>query len=1185
MTEDTFSILVTQVSRALEPLGSAVASPAQASQFLATLGWDLPPGVSDIGLAGTDLTALMNAALTLARSTDAEWAEPTLIAGRVANVVLKLGQVTHAVTSVMDGLGSLAGLPADYLAKTQLDTELLPRLLDFLIVVFLERYYYLPYQLLKLAGIISVESVAADPVTYQTGHTRRTLRFDLLSALLTPHGSWAQQVYGWGTPQQDIPTLMQNIGDVLTALGASPVAGLLARPLEEAVAGHPVPEADTAPMPSLTLTLLQGIAPDTYRMGVILFEMRPSTPTASDAGLALMPFIYGSTELTLPLPTPSGLWSALIDAAVDLTGGVDLSWRPNTPVQAQTGVFSGAGGPLASGSVGLFLQYAGSSTDTTLFTLPGGTSFSLRGLKVGGGVRLVPGGGIDAFAELDLQGGKLTLSLGAADSFIGSLIPVDPLVVTAQLSMLYSQRNGLSLSGAAGLKTAIPIGAQVGPFRIDTLHVAASVSATGLAIEASLDGSGSLGPVIVSVQRIGTDLNLNFQNGNLGPVDFEFGFRPPDGVGLAIDAGPVSGGGFLSNDPATGRYAGALELRMESLALKAIGLLDTRLPDGSAGYSLIVIITAEFEAIQLGFGFTLTGVGGLAGINRTVVIDALRAGVRAHRLDNILFPPDPIGQAGQILSDMAAIFPPDSGNYVFGPMVKLGWGTPEVLTLELGLLLELPPPLRLIVLGRIALNLPDPDAPLVRIQMDSLGVVDFGTGQVAVDAVLFDSNIAGFALTGSMALRAAWLGQPGFALAIGGFNPGFTPPAQFPVLDRVTIALASGNNPRLRLSAYLALTSNTAQIGARLDLFVQGPFGITLQGELSFDALFQFSPFQFVVGIGGSVTIMSNGQPLLSAAVQVTLTGPNGWHVQGQASFSLFGFSVSVSFDTTIGSAQPLPAPPPVQLAPLLEAALTDPANWAAALPADASTLLTFSAAPVAGKAPAHPLAGLAVHQAVLPLDIAIQRYGSATPADPGSFSITSVTIGTAQAAALSTLDDWFAPGQFLQLSDADSLQRPSFEQLHAGVAVTTPPFVHDTAPPPAVPAQYRTMVYDTLGGPPREVVLPGPASTPAVAALTPALTSGRSAATAAAPVVATAQGSPAASRGRARFLAPGLPLQLIGPRYALATTATLAAVGAMPPPGAPSSWTATAQNLARYLAANPGQAGQVQLVAGYEVR
>ena len=54
-----------------------------------------------------------------------------------------------------------------------------------------------------------------------------------------------------------------------------------------------------------------------------------------------------------------------------------------------------------------------------------------------------------------------------------------------------------------------------------------------------------------------------------------------------------------------------------------------------------------------------------------------------------------------------------------------------------------------------------------------------------------------------MALRARWKGGPGptFALAVGGLNPRFPLPTGMPVLDRITIALSAGSNPRTVICA------------------------------------------------------------------------------------------------------------------------------------------------------------------------------------------------------------------------------------------------------------------------------------------------------------------------------------------------------------------------------------------------
>ena len=101
--------------------------------------------------------------------------------------------------------------------------------------------------------------------------------------------------------------------------------------------------------------------------------------------------------------------------------------------------------------------------------------------------------------------------------------------------------------------------------------------------------------------------------GNLGPLELDLRFKPPNGVGLSLDAGGIKGGGFLRFDPEHGEYAGALELDFVGLfSVKAIAIINTKMPDGSPGYSLLILITAEFQPIQLSFGFTLNGVGGLS---------------------------------------------------------------------------------------------------------------------------------------------------------------------------------------------------------------------------------------------------------------------------------------------------------------------------------------------------------------------------------------------------------------------------------------------------------------------------------------------------------------------------------------------------------------------------------------------
>ena len=70
-----------------------------------------------------------------------------------------------------------------------------------------------------------------------------------------------------------------------------------------------------------------------------------------------------------------------------------------------------------------------------------------------------------------------------------------------------------------------------------------------------------------------------------------------------------------------------------------------------------------------------------------------------------------------------------------------------------------------------------------------------------------------------------------------------------------------------------------------------------------------------------------------------------------------------------------------------------------------------------------------------MPLDLQITRYGNATPSDGNLFSISDVQINSDEETR-QPIQDYFAAGQFLDLSDADKLSAPSFEKYDAGVTI-----------------------------------------------------------------------------------------------------------------------------------------------------
>ena len=475
----------------------------------------------------------------------------------------------------------------------------------------------------------------------------------------------------------------------------------------------------------------------------------------------------------------------------------------------------------------------------------------------------------EALVQTTLRDAALTLAPKAFDNFLAKLIPGDGLRVGFDVALGRSNRRGSYIQGkvptigtggarptppapqpappgtppalpplpqgqSSGLGISIPIGKALGPVTIHNIRVGVDQGGSDAApvylAEVTTSASVRIGPVTTRVERFGLKLEISLPSAtdaraNLGFMNLEIAPRAPDGVALGVDVkGVVTGGGFLFHDRAQALYAGVLQLTIqERFTLKAFGLLATKLPDGSNGYSLIVFITADdFRPYPLGMDFRLTGIGGMIAINRTFDEAAMREGLKNNTLADLLFPRDPIRRAPEIIKSLATVFPARLGSYLFGPLAKIVWGRPVMVVFELAAILEFGERLRLIVLGRISAILPSQTNDLVRLNLDALGLIDFNERRVEVDAVLVDSRLARkFVLTGSAALRMNFGSGPGtaFAISVGGLNPHFAPPVGFPKLERITIALASGDNPRITCSAYIALTTNTLQFGAHASLY------------------------------------------------------------------------------------------------------------------------------------------------------------------------------------------------------------------------------------------------------------------------------------------------------------------------------------------------------------------------------
>lgn len=1013
----------------------AFESPKALRGFINDLGWDAPLLKADADALRTALSAGENAfqaAQNLIDQLEAGSGDELEIAAELIQATVPL---TQAIVQLANPPAGGLAAPFDQAAFWQ---DVSGKFLDYLLLTYLEAEHPLIAAIVYGLGIADITPdtpAGANRIPYN----KRTIDWTHLGDLVTAPTDHLAKTYHWndsGTPF-DYAKFVNAVAN-LTEAARLPVR--MEAPLPALVADY---YTNTNPALAALRELAVPIAsinhadPTTFvEFGVVILPIPPD----GQRDQAPVGFLISPTAVGAVGGLPGGSQFAIsLKGSFDAADSVRLEVRPKS---FRLG--------LPPGGVKIDAGVSVEGRPKSPWIIIGGAKshrLELGGIRAGIGVQgpltdpdITVHAGTGEGPSSDRGGASVILDFKDSDGFLQKMLGSGTQRFDFALLASWSSKHGFGFSGQAQLEANIPVHLSIGGvLNIDTVYVSIGPGEKphSAALSGAIAGGLVLGPVAATVDRLGVLVTLaqnDAGTGNLGKLDLGFGFKPPNGLGIVIDAAAITGGGYIFFDYGKGEYAGVLELSLSFITIKAIGILDTKLPDGKLGFSFLIIITTEFEPIQLGFGFTLNGVGGMAGINRTMLADVLRAGLKNHILDSILFPVDPIKNATKIISDLQSVFPPAEGRYVFGPMLEIGWGDPTIIYAEIGVILEVPEPIRIAILGLLRAALPEPDAPIVLIHLDVLGIIDFGLKKLSLDASLYDSRILAFTLLGDMALRLSWGADPNFALAVGGLNPRFQPPPAFPTLHRLTLCLGTGDNPRLSLDTYMALTSNSAQFGAHLELYAS--YGVTLHGYLGFDALFIFSPFSFITEMHAGVDVLAGSTVLFSIHLDLVLAGPTPWDISGSASLQILFFSISVSFHVRFGEERRDLLPTIDTIAPIT-AALNNLANWSAPLPTDTERIVSFAKADEKVLL-LHPMGALRVDQKVVPLGMQITMFGSAAPANADRFDIKSASLN-GSAEATTPVPDYFAMGQFLQLSDSDKLTAPSYEPRQAGVTIGDP--------------------------------------------------------------------------------------------------------------------------------------------------
>lgn len=1031
--------------------------------LLAAVGCALGPGVAlDLQILEPKIGGLRDALGSL--STAAAGLDPAAddeeLVGQLAGVATAFAEVTAAVAAL--ATTPLPGGLPEPLDDPQTWAAIAERGLGLAVRAVMAEKAPRALAVLELLGV-------ADPGDFDdTGAvvTRpAALHWDLVPRLLSDPVGVLGSAYGWGD-LLDQRRLLQTVAGLAHAFGLSPAADgrdVILSLFWTPPAGGTGLDVGAVTLPLVTLDASSGV-PVQSVIELVAFGVPGASggPEVRGLGLGVVADAAVSTSIALTD-------AVRLAIAGDVQAGAGLALTPD-------GVSFGTAGSGAAASGALTLTLTAKPQPAWAFGDPQGTRFETSRLEISVTAKaaVTTGHGLaDPSVEVRVEGDfAVNLDLSSGDGFVTTLLGDEPQRMAFTAGVEWSSATGLRfLGGPAGgtggagaplFATTLPLDLDVaGVLHLSSLALEAGAAGQGAALRALASGGLDLGPVHVVFRRIGVALGISAPpdgTGNLGPLDVSLGLAGPEALGLSIDATAISGGGYLEIDTAHGRYVGIAQLTLvDVVSVTAIGIVTTRMPDGSPGFSLLLLITAQgFTPVQLGMGFALTGIGGLVALNRTVDADKVRGGLSDGILDSVLFVQDPVANADRVITTLDAIFPIARDRLVVGPLAEISWGTPAIVKLRLALLLDLPMPIRAVILAALSVTLPDPETPVVELHVDAIGVLDIGRGQLALDASLHDSRVLTFTLTGDLALRLDWGQTPGFLLSAGGFHPRYTPPAGLRPLKRLALQLTSSNNPQVRFEAYLAVTSNTLQMGAKASVALDvGGFSIT--GGGSFDALLQWSPFHLEVDLAAWVKISAGGTTLLSLSLALTVTGPAPWHLTGTASFSILFLSASVSVDLTLGSSPAATTPvDAVDVAGLIWAAVSPATAWETVLPATVSPGAVLAIGPAtAGRVVAHPLATVSVRQKVAPLGLPVSHVGAhVTTTGTQTYALTLTgPVGTTSR----PLTDLFARSQYASVPDEQKIAAPSFESFTSGVELAP---AHATSSGPSVPC---LAVVDTL--------------------------------------------------------------------------------------------------------------------------
>jgi hypothetical protein len=1021
-----------EVAQLFLPLRLAVEDGEELATFLRRFG--LPVEVGQLGTLTSSLTPLRQGITTLLESAETALANG-VDAGDIQTLVSAAGPLFNTVQSIGTSLSSLAGAIPSGPTMQPFDEVVAgfpSELLDLLLADYLSARFPVALHVLTLLDVAQLEEIPpeGDPRSRGLLYVRHHFEWHRIRQLFENPGEWALEAYAWGVAF-DSDTFIARLMRIFEALGG--MASIDEMKQAEVLVFMPDwPEPHRPPLKALAPIIRKEVIDasgviDTAlsgEAGLGLFPVAGKTDAtrATDKGIAIGPYLDGTAAATADF---GGGLTARADGALGALGGVVFMFRPSG-----ADIATGIDATAFSGTFAVEMSYA-PANGVIFLGQPNGTRVEAKSVVVSLGGE-VSNAGHDFFVAGGLKALKAVID-PSDDSLLSSIISSPITIEAGSIVLGWRYGRGVYFDSGSNLAITIPLNLALGPIRISELQLVLDWSEPA-SITVAVTGDLKIGPLFAYAEGIGLKtLIVEDPDGMLGDYDLRFAFKPPESYAIALDIAPIKGGGLIARYDH--EYRGALALKFQTIGFSAFAILNTQLPNGQRGFSFAGSLFGEFS-LPLGYGFFLTGLGGVVGLNRSINTDALREVLFAGRLDNLIFPADPIASAARILQDMADILPVRVSNHLIGPVARIGWGKPTLLEVKLGVVIEIGSNARVLIVGGASINLPTKDSALVSINLSFFGVIDFGAETIAFDATLQNSRVLTWAISGDGAFRSGWAPRLDHIASIGGLHPAYPRPANFPDLRRLSINFGS-NNPKITLNAYAAVTLSSLQFGAYASLYAKGPDvwlvgQLAAEGEIYFHALVYFNPFSFDAQLGGSLTLLIDGDRVAGLGFKLRLRGPNQYKISGKVWVTVCGCDLDFSITHTWGEPQTLPTET-ASAVDVLRAAIERDARYEPLTTRNRVPGVAFAQTDAVKEA-IDPAGGVRFVQRAVPLGVALEKVGEAQVAGPKLVDL-KVFQGPDEIATQPSTQD-FVRGHFFTLTEAERLRAPDFDELKAGFEV-----------------------------------------------------------------------------------------------------------------------------------------------------